>query len=218
MVVNEQGEILTDSQPPKSEEQSIGTNEAAAFGGEQATEGSDPMPMSKEHEEFINYKKKIRKAVVMPIVGDPNFCQNMRAFIETRGDGMASSNQLIEAYNLFQENCVERKKEENKADEQTDGGKQEESKEIAALSLPAPPVSEIDGQPEDEAVSPIIEEYLTRDKKLTTFDDNLGMRPNIGESLEEREFRIKKVNGDPMLYFLVILGVAAMVYAISKKD
>lgn len=217
MVVNEQGVILTDSQPPKSEEQSIGTNEVAAFGGEQAAESSDPVPMSKEHEEFINYNKKIRKAVVLPIVGDPNFCQNMRAFIETRGDGMASSDQLIEAYNLFRENCVDSKKQEDGTDDIIEN-KQEVSNEIAALPPSAPTVSEIDEQPQDEAASPIIDEYLTRDKKLSTFDDNLGMRPNSGESVEGKEFRIKKVSGDPMLYFLVILGVAAMVYAISKKD
>lgn len=219
MVVNEQGQILTDSQTPKSEETTIGTNEVAALGSEQAADGSDPVPMSKEHEEFINYNKKIRKAVVMPIVGEPEFCQKIKAFIETRGDGMASSDQLIEAYNLFQENCIEKKKEENKADENTVGEKQAETKEIAELAPPAPSGSEITPeQSEQEEPPAIIDQYLARDKKLTTFDDNLGMRPNSGESIEGKEFRIKKVNSEPLLYFLVILGVAAMVYAVSKKD
>ena len=114
MVVNQEGVIISDAQPSKDEKEVVGESEVAAPEVEQAIEGGDPVPMSKEHEEFLRYNKKIRKTVTLPKVGEPDFCQRMKTFIETRGDGMASSDQLIEAYNCFQENCIENKKEEPK--------------------------------------------------------------------------------------------------------
>ena len=69
----------------------------------------------------------------------------------------------------------------------------------------------------------IKQKYLQQDAKLLTYDDDLGMRPNkiarpnTGVNAKP-EYLIKKTNKEPILYFLVILGIASLIYAVNKKD
>jgi hypothetical protein len=214
MVVNQNGEIETKPQTQLSGE------EGNAAVGKQKTDGGEPTPLSAEHQEFITYNRKLKQGVVMPVLGDPDFCKNMRAFIESRGDGLASSDQLIEAYNLFRENCVEAKKEEQtKSAPKLLEEKKEESSEIGEKPIG----KKVDAVNEEEEFdklneSPIIAQYLNGDKKVSTFEEEMGTRPNKNLSKADTEFKIRKVNKQPLLYFFVILGIAAIAYAVNKNS
>jgi len=220
MVVNEEGVMVTETQP----ETQIGeSNSVAETQPVLETESVVPKPiaevkpMNAEHEAFIAYAQKISKAVFVPQPSEENFCARVKQFIETRGDAMASSDQLLQAYDLFQNNCVENKKEEDKNEvvengEEVLGG--DINPEAAASSQ-----SKAEAAPEPQ----IKQKYLQQDAKLLTYDDDLGMRPNkiarpnTGVNAKP-EYLIKKTNKEPILYFLVILGIASLIYAVNKKD
>lgn len=214
MLVNQEGEIViqNDTQPPKGESNSIGSGESMPSNGVI----DEPQPLSKEHEAFINYNKRIRKIAVLPKPSDEDFCRKMKEFIETRGDGMASSDQLIEAYNLFQSTCIEKKKDD--VEEQSEKSQQSEVEKDEIQSQESPTASHSDTDTVQDPTPAISDEYRHRDSKLTTFDDDLGIRPSTNKVIKKIPELQEKTNNNSLLFFLVILGVATMVYAINKKD
>jgi hypothetical protein len=213
MVVNQEGEIVTenDTQTPKGESISIGSGEPIPSNGVI----DEPQPLSKEHEAFINYTKRIRKITELPKPSDDDFCRKMKEFIETRGDGMASSDQLIEAYNLFQSTCIEKKKDD--VEEQAEKSQEAEAKK-EEIENQEEMVSKLNAENQVDQVPAIADEYKHRDSKLTTFDDDLGIRPNANKVIKKIPEVVEKTNNNSLLFFLVILGVATMAYAITKKD
>ena len=60
---------------------------------------------------FEDYMLKKGSPVVMPSPVEPNFCVKMQDFIKTSGNGMATPEQIMEAYQLFQDKCVEKPKD-----------------------------------------------------------------------------------------------------------
>ena len=221
MLVNEEGQIVNenDTQPPIGDSTPIGDGAVATTN---EVDVAEPVPMSREHEEFLAYEKRIRKRVTIPQPTEDDFCAKMRAFIETRGDGLASGEQVIEAYNLFQNHCVEKKKEEgdNAAVVEGSNAVVKGGDEPAVTPVATPAVEGNEGLPAANAdVPPIINEYVDRDSKLTTFDDDLGVRPNSDKKIRKiTDGNETENNKNPYLFFLVILGIATMVYAINKKD
>jgi len=214
MVVNQEGQIVTqnDTQTPIGESNSIGSVEPIPSNGVI----DEAKPLSKEHEAFINYNKRIRKIAELPKPSDEDFCRKMKEFIETRGDGMASSDQLIEAYNLFQSTCIEKKKDE--AEDQAEKSKEAEAEKLDSKNREEATVSQTDTDPQQDPTPAIADEYKHRDSKLTTFDDDLGIRPNANKVIKKIPEVVEKTNNNSLLFFLVILGVATMAYAITKKD
>lgn len=57
---------------------------------------------------FDDYMARKGTPVIMPSPVEPNFCARMEQFISSRGNGMASPEMQMEAYKLFQDNCVEK--------------------------------------------------------------------------------------------------------------
>ena len=57
---------------------------------------------------FDDYMTRKSTPVIMPSPVEPNFCARMEQFISSRGNGMASPEMQMEAYRLFQDNCVEK--------------------------------------------------------------------------------------------------------------
>jgi len=214
MVVNEDGVMVTETQPATQEGESsivaetepVATNPIASI-----------KPMNAEHEAVIAYANKLRNAVFVPQPSEDNFCARVKQFIETRGDAMASSAQLLEAYDLFQNHCVEKQKEgEGGEDTETDAA----ARDTKTEGNPTPAIDAVDGlDAAAAAVPPIIKEYVDRDSKLTTFDDDLGVRPDGGRKIRKiTESAERENNKNPYLFFLVILGIATVVYAINKKN
>ena len=45
--------------------------------------------------------------VGMPIIGEPDYCNKLRTYIETRGGGYATPDQIMAAHDIFQRSCME---------------------------------------------------------------------------------------------------------------
>ena len=68
---------------------------------------------TKEGDLFKAYMRNKEIPVVIPSPEEPDFCGKIQLFIKTRCDGKATSEQLMQAYQLFQDNCVEKPKEKS---------------------------------------------------------------------------------------------------------
>lgn len=225
MLVNEQGVFVseTETQTQGGESTPIGSTEQPIVVN---NENADIAPLNAEHAAVLNYNKKIRKVVSVPKPTEEDFCRRVKEFIETRGDGMATSDQLLEAYDLFQKGCIEKKeggegeaeKGSDAGEEQMDGGAVTSGKITRVVT--EQPVVANDGDSAEplSPAEPIVLEYLNRDRKVTTFDDDLGVRPNYVKRIQKVTETEEERNKNPYLFFLVILGVATLVYAINKKN
>jgi hypothetical protein len=207
--------MVTETQPETQEGDSLPVAETETVA---ANPMADVKPMNAEHESVIAYVNKMSTPVVVPQPSEDNFCARVKQFIETRGGAMASSAQLLEAYDLFQNNCVENKKEGE--GEEVDTANETVARDTETEGKPTPPIDAVDGLDAAAAVvPPIIKEYVDRNSKLTTFDDDLGVRPDGGRKIRKiTESAEKENNKNPYLFFLVILGIATVVYAINKKN
>lgn len=68
----------------------------------------NPDKPTPEYQEFKRYIQNQEGDVVVPSPLDTNFCADVKVFIESRGQGRATPEQLMEAHNLFRQYCVER--------------------------------------------------------------------------------------------------------------
>lgn len=69
-------------------------------------------PLSKEGEIFKAFMRKQGTPVVIPSPSEADFCKRMEAFIKTNGDGRATPEMVMKAVQLFQENCIEKPKQD----------------------------------------------------------------------------------------------------------
>lgn len=60
---------------------------------------------------FNDYMRKKDLPAVMPDPSEPDFCAKALAFLQSNGDGRATPEQIMQAHQLFQDNCVEKPKE-----------------------------------------------------------------------------------------------------------
>lgn len=71
-------------------------------------DGTVASQLSPDAQRFTNYMATQGVPVQLPPLGSPNFCVEIKTFIETRGNGRATTEMVMDAYNLFRENCVEK--------------------------------------------------------------------------------------------------------------
>jgi hypothetical protein len=63
---------------------------------------------TKEGVAFKEYMLKKDSVVALPSPSDADFCAKIRDFISTNGEGKATPDDIMKAYQLFQDNCVEK--------------------------------------------------------------------------------------------------------------
>lgn len=63
---------------------------------------------TKEGVAFKEYMLKRESVVTLPSPSDADFCAKIRDFISTNGEGKATPEDIMRAYQLFQDNCVEK--------------------------------------------------------------------------------------------------------------
>jgi len=93
------------------EAQAIGDERGGILGGERPIVPSDGLVDSGAKKDFDNYMRRQSMSVTIPSPSEPEFCLRIKQFIQSNGDGLATPEQIMEAYQLFQNNCVEKPKE-----------------------------------------------------------------------------------------------------------
>lgn len=63
---------------------------------------------TKEGAAFKEYMLKKDSEVSLPSPSDADFCAKIKGFISTNGEGRATPDDIMRAYQLFQDNCVEK--------------------------------------------------------------------------------------------------------------
>lgn len=63
---------------------------------------------TKEGAAFKEYMLKRESVVTLPSPSDADFCAKIKGFISTNGEGKATPDDIMRAYQLFQDNCVEK--------------------------------------------------------------------------------------------------------------
>lgn len=182
-----------------------------------------PIVDTGEKKIFDDYLARQRRVVSIPNVGEPDFCQKIQEFISSRGDGLASPEQIMEAYQLFQNNCVEKPKELPIAPPVEPPSTPEPS----PISVAPPPT------PEPKAETPKVETPVLEQPKVETPPivatpstfvplnvPTLGVPPvragaASGGGGEEKKDEPKK--GSNWLIWLLI-GGAALYFLTRKKD
>jgi hypothetical protein len=66
------------------------------------------IPSTPEGDAFTRYMITKGQEVVIPQPSDADFCNKIQAFIRDSGGGRATPDQIMTAYNLFQNNCLEK--------------------------------------------------------------------------------------------------------------
>ena len=170
--------------------------------GEKDLEVVPPQPIvsSGEKRVFDEYMRRQTQVAVMPSPVEPDFCNRMNQFIISNGNGLATPEQIMQAYTLFQDKCVE--KPEEKA---------------PVLDTPTPPSqTQQPAEPEPiktvEPTTPIISAPFVPLSVPT-----LGQRPMGGGAArgggEEAQQPARKPN---LLIWLVVGGV--VLYFLTRKS
>lgn len=68
---------------------------------------------------FKEYMLKRESVVTLPSPSDADFCAKIRDFISTNGEGKATPDNIMQAYQLFQDNCVEKPAPPTQAEQPT---------------------------------------------------------------------------------------------------
>lgn len=71
-------------------------------------DGTVATQLSPEAQRFTDYMANQGTPVQIPTPSSPNFCVEIKTFIETRGGGKATSEMVMDAYSAFQQFCVEK--------------------------------------------------------------------------------------------------------------
>lgn len=79
--------------------------------GEETPKFSDNLVDSGAKKDFDDYMRRQGMTATIPSPSEPEFCLRIKQFIQSNGDGLATPEQIMEAYQLFQNNCVEKPKE-----------------------------------------------------------------------------------------------------------
>lgn len=70
--------------------------------------GAENTPTSPEGDAFSRYMLLKNQEVVIPQPNEQDFCMRIQSFISGRGAGKATPEQIMTAYQLFQNNCIEK--------------------------------------------------------------------------------------------------------------
>ena len=101
---------------PKSRTYNKKIGKSEFVGVVESPEG-DKAPISTiDGDAFNDYMRRKNLPAVMPSPSEPDFCAKAQAFIQSNGDGKATPDQIMQVYQLFQDNCVEKPKEDKPVD------------------------------------------------------------------------------------------------------
>jgi hypothetical protein len=174
--------------------------EASLVGESQPTDAPKPATSTIEGDAFNAYMRRLDTPVILPSPVEPDFCKRMQEFITTRGQGMASPEQIMQAYELFQDKCVEKPK---------DKPVEEDS---------PPPVKEnvSEEKSKDEGVGRIDLGSVVPSSFVPLSVSNLGQSPSAFQSGEVSENATKdEKKGANWLIYLLIGG--ALLYLVTRK-
>ena len=170
------------------------TGESEFVGGTQAPAPSE-IETNPDKKAFDEYMLRKNNPVSIPSPVEPNFCQRISDFIKTNGDGKATPEMIMQAYQLFQDKCVEKPKEKPIIDSP-----------IAAPVEPAvqEKVKEVEVPPASAPIAPIVPLNVP----------NLGVRPSMAEQKGEEKKTIES-NTNWMLWAVVGIGI---LYLVTRKS
>lgn len=177
-------------------------NQQIVFEGQPQSGGTDSQPKTPAGSAFEDYMRRQNAPVVMPVVGEPNFCQKMQTFIQTRGQGRATPEQIMQAYQLFQENCNKPKEEEPKQPDQP-----QEKKGRMPLEMGNPVENPVASTPVTVAPAPVAFVPLN----TPALGSRLG--GGGGGGSEEVAPEPKKTN-----WLLPLLIVGGLIYFATRKS
>jgi hypothetical protein len=172
-------------------------------------DGSVIGQLSPEAQRFTDYMTSQGTPVQIPTPSSPNFCVEIKTFIETRGNGRATSEMVMDAYNAFREFCVPKAEEVKPITTTTTT-----DTTTAKISLTEPSVT-----PDLKApITSPVEVKLPSSISLST--PALGRPPMMGGgagggSGEEKKPEVKK-KSNWLLW--VLIGGAAIYYFTRKKN
>ena len=196
---------------PRNVSYNVASGEANVVG-----DNSEPImqpDLTGAKKEFDDYMRRQGQGVTIPNPAEPDFCLRIRQFIQSNGDGLATPEQVMEAYNSFQTNCVEKPKETPVVPPVTPKNSDEEiTPAPAAPAAPVPPTAPVEPSPKPS--TPLV---TLPSVSLST--PSLGARPSGGGSAgggggEEKKKEEKKPNW--LLWLLIAAGVVYL--ATRKKD
>lgn len=96
---------------PKSRTYNKKIGKSEFVGVVESPEGNKAPISTIDGDAFNDYMRKKDLPAVLPSPSEPDFCAKAQAFIQTNGDGRATPEQIMQAYQMFQDNCVEKPKE-----------------------------------------------------------------------------------------------------------
>ena len=165
--------------------------------------------LSPDAQRFTDYMATQGVPVQLPTLGSPTFCIEIKTFIETRGNGRATTEMVMDAYNLFREHCVEKPKEVKPVTTTTTT-----DTTTAKISLTDPSVT-----PDTKApIPPPTEVKMPSTISLST--PALGRPPMMGGGAGggggEEEVPVEKKKSNWLLWLLI--GGAALYLFTRKKN
>lgn len=202
VVFNGEDKFIT----PRNVTYNVHSGEANVVGDNSAAP-MQPDVSSGAKKEFDDYMRRQGQAAVMPSPVEPDFCLRIRQFIQSNGDGLATSEQVMEAYNLFQSNCVEKPKDERIIAPATP---KEEIKDDTQIAPPSPPPSPA---PPPPPPTPTATPIMPIAPAISLNTPSLGARPSGGASGGGQEEKEKKKPN----WLLLLLLAAGAVYLITNK-
>ena len=96
---------------PKSRTYNKKIGKSEFVGVVESPEGDKAPVTTIDGDAFNDYMRRKNLTAVLPSPSEPDFCAKAQEFIQTNGDGIATPEQIMQAYQLFQDNCVEKPKE-----------------------------------------------------------------------------------------------------------
>ena len=96
---------------PKSRTYDKRIGKSEFVGVVESPEGDKAPVTTIDGDAFNDYMRKKDLPAVLPSPSQPDFCAKAAAFIQSNGDGRATPEQVMQVYQLFQDNCVEKPKE-----------------------------------------------------------------------------------------------------------
>lgn len=173
--------------------------------GESEFVGGNTMPALSEVETnpdkkaFDAYMLRQSTPVTIPSPVEPNFCERISNFIKTNGDGRATPEMIMEAYQLFQDKCIEKPKDKPIVDSpvsapvEPDKVEKKTEVEVPPASAPAP-------------VVPIVPLNVP----------SLGSRPSSGKTEVVKEEDKSAINSNWI--FLAVVGIGILYLVTRKSD
>lgn len=184
---------------PKSQVFDKAKGEAEFVGGTQTPSLSDN-ETNPDKKAFDEYMLRQSTPVTIPSPVEPNFCERISNFIKTNGDGRATPEMIMEAYQLFQDKCVEKPKDKPIVD--------------SPISAPVEPekvekVKDVEVPPASAPIAPVV-------PIVPLNVPSLGLRPSSGSDSQAKEDN--KTNNSSNLLLLAVVGIGILYLVTRKSD